>query len=60
MYMPNCSGDKIPRIEYTPQEIATWATVWDALTGLYPKYACKVSFTSSVWCGVVKRRPVEI
>lgn len=34
-------GDKIPRIDYTPEEIATWRTVYDCLTGLYSKHACK-------------------
>lgn len=34
-------GDKIPRIEYTEQEISTWRTVYDELTALYPKYACR-------------------
>ncbi|GMS82715.1 hypothetical protein PENTCL1PPCAC_4890 [Pristionchus entomophagus] len=34
-------GDKIPRIDYTEQETGTWAIVWDQLTGLYPKHACK-------------------
>ncbi|CAB3405293.1 unnamed protein product [Caenorhabditis bovis] len=34
-------GDKIPRIDYTEQEIATWRTVYNELTTLYPKHACK-------------------
>ena len=35
------SGDKIPAIEYTPEEIATWRTVYNELTVLYPKNACQ-------------------
>jgi len=30
----------IPRIEYTEQETATWATVWDKMDNLWDKYAC--------------------
>lgn len=34
-------GDKIPRVEYTPQEIETWRTVYTKLKELYPTHACK-------------------
>lgn len=34
-------GDKIPTIEYTPEEIATWRTVYNQLTVLYPNNACQ-------------------
>ncbi|KAL6735037.1 hypothetical protein Aduo_005516 [Ancylostoma duodenale] len=34
-------GDKIPRIEYTPEEIDTWRTVYNELVALYPTHACK-------------------
>ncbi|CAP23485.2 Protein CBR-PAH-1 [Caenorhabditis briggsae] len=34
-------GDKIPTIDYTPEEIATWRTVYNELTVLYPKNACQ-------------------
>ena len=31
----------IPRIEYTPEEIATWGAVWDQMEDLWEKYACQ-------------------
>lgn len=31
----------IERIEYSPDEIATWGTVWDRMEGLWKQYACK-------------------
>jgi phenylalanine-4-hydroxylase len=31
----------IPTIDYTPDETATWGTVWDKMEGLWPQYACK-------------------
>ncbi|XP_056430528.1 tyrosine 3-monooxygenase-like [Hyla sarda] len=34
-------GNVIPRIEYTPEEIATWRQVYKSLSSLYPNYACK-------------------
>eukprot|EP00891_Asterochloris_glomerata_P001106 jgi/Astpho2/1106/fgenesh1_pm.00020_%23_3_t len=33
-------GDPIPRIDYTPEERQTWATVLQELTRLYPTHAC--------------------
>ncbi|XP_043467955.1 protein henna isoform X1 [Leptopilina heterotoma] len=35
------TGQPIPTVEYTPEEIATWGTVFRKLTELYPKYACR-------------------
>ncbi|XGW07654.1 hypothetical protein V3C99_010648 [Haemonchus contortus] len=34
-------GEKIPRVEYTEQEINTWRTVYNELVSLYPTHACK-------------------
>jgi phenylalanine-4-hydroxylase len=35
------SGEKIPRIEYTAREIATWRSVYTELTKLFPHHACR-------------------
>lgn len=35
------SGQPLPRIEYTPQEIQTWNAVFRQLMQLYPTHACR-------------------
>lgn len=35
------SGQPIPSIEYTEEEVNTWRTVFRTLTTLYPTHACK-------------------
>ncbi|KAI9141522.1 Biopterin-dependent aromatic amino acid hydroxylase-domain-containing protein [Paraphysoderma sedebokerense] len=35
------TGEKIPRIDYTPDEITTWGAVFKKLTALYPTNACR-------------------
>ncbi|KAI9197322.1 Biopterin-dependent aromatic amino acid hydroxylase-domain-containing protein [Polychytrium aggregatum] len=34
-------GRPVPHIEYTPDEVKTWGTVFDKLTALYPTHACR-------------------
>lgn len=34
-------GDKIPKVEYTKLEVATWSAVYDRVSKLYKRYACK-------------------
>lgn len=36
-----CSGDPIPRVDYTPQEVEVWGTALSHLKAMYPNYACK-------------------
>ena len=36
----NFSGDPIPRVEYTPEEIATWREVYNRVDELLPGRAC--------------------
>lgn len=36
-----CSGDPIPRVEYTPEEVQVWGTALSHLKALYPLHACK-------------------
>jgi phenylalanine-4-hydroxylase len=34
-------GQPIPRIEYTPEEVAVWGTALSKLKALFPSHACK-------------------
>lgn len=35
------SGQPLPRVDYTDEEIGTWRAVYNQLTGLYPTHACR-------------------
>ena len=39
--MVNCSGEPIPRIEYTQDEQSTWKRVYTSFSSLIKRYACK-------------------
>lgn len=34
------SGEKIPRVQYTPEEKQTWKAIYNRLTSMYPEFAC--------------------
>lgn len=35
------SGEPIPRIQYTPEEVYVWGTALSKLKALFPTHACK-------------------
>ena len=40
-YISLSSGDEIPRVNYTKDEISTWRTIYTNLKNLFPTHACK-------------------
>ncbi|XP_061107028.1 tyrosine hydroxylase 2 [Conger conger] len=34
-------GDPLPKVDYTPEETATWRQVYQTLRGIYPTHACR-------------------
>ncbi|KAG5845750.1 tyrosine hydroxylase 2 [Anguilla rostrata] len=34
-------GDPLPKVDYTPEEVATWRQVYQTLRGIYPTHACR-------------------
>lgn len=38
---PFLSGNPIPRIEFTEEEVKTWGVVFRELNNLYPTHACR-------------------
>jgi hypothetical protein len=39
-FLSRYSGDQIPRIDYTTEEISTWTAVFNTVLELMPKHAC--------------------
>lgn len=41
LYVSSLSGDRIPRVEYTNDELKTWNLIYKELMDLYPTHACR-------------------
>jgi phenylalanine-4-hydroxylase len=39
-FSPFYSGEEIPRVDYTDEEIETWSTIYKKLKNLFPTHAC--------------------
>lgn len=42
VFVRTFSGESVPRVEYTAEEVATWRTIYSNLKELFKTHACQV------------------